>query len=56
MYLKKIVTTLIINKKMKRTIVLQYVYFDITYAEYLHVGNQYYKNPWSFKCFKIIVF
>jgi hypothetical protein len=42
--------------KMKTTIVLHDVYCDVIYPEYLHVRNQYYKNPMSFKCFKIIVF
>jgi hypothetical protein len=42
--------------KMKTTIVLHDVYCDVTYPEYLHVRNRYYKNPTSFKCFKIIVF
>jgi hypothetical protein len=42
--------------KMKTTIVLHDVYCDVMYPEYLHVRNQYYKNPTSFKCFKIIVF
>ena len=42
--------------KMKTTIVLHDVYYDVTYPEYLHVRNRYYKNPTSFKCFKIIVF
>ena len=42
--------------KMKTTIVLHDVYCDVTYPEYLHVRNQYYKNPTSFKCLKIIVF
>ena len=41
---------------MKTTIVLSDVYCDVTYPEYLHVRNRYYKNPTSFKCFKIIVF
>ena len=38
------------------TIVLHDVYCDVTYPEYLHVRNRYYKNPTSFKCFKIIIF
>jgi hypothetical protein len=42
--------------KMKTTIVLHDVYCDVTYPEYLHVRNRYYKNSTSFKCFKIIVF
>ena len=42
--------------EMKTTIVLHGVYCDVTYPEYLHVRNRYYKNPKSFKCFKIIVF
>ena len=32
------------------------VYCDVTYPEYLHVHNRYYKNLTSLKCFKIIVF
>ena len=35
--------------KMKTSIVLHDVYCDVTYAEYLHVRNRYYKNPTSFK-------
>jgi hypothetical protein len=31
--------------KMKTTIVLHDVYCDVTYPEYLHVRNRYYKNP-----------
>jgi hypothetical protein len=55
MYLRKIVTTLIILKlKMKTTIVIHDVYCDVPYPEYLHVCNRYYKNPTSFKGFKII--
>ena len=42
--------------KMKTTIVLHDVYWDVAYPEYLHVRNWYYKNPTFFKCFKIIVF
>ena len=41
--------------KMKTTIVLHIVhdvYCDVTYPEYLHVRNRYYKNPTSFKCLK----
>jgi len=34
--------------KMKTTIVLHDVYSDVTYPEYLHVRNRYYKNPTSF--------
>jgi hypothetical protein len=41
---------------MKTKIVLYDVYCDVTYPEYLLVRNRYYKNPTSFKCFKIIVF
>jgi hypothetical protein len=41
---------------MKTKIVLHDVYCDVTYPEYLLVRNRYYKNPTSFKCFKIIVF
>jgi hypothetical protein len=51
MYLKKIGTTLIIKWKWKR----RWYYMTFTYPEYLHVSNRYYKNPTSFKCFKIIV-
>jgi len=36
--------------KMKTTIVLHDVYYDVTYPEYLHVRNRYYNNPTSFKC------
>ena len=42
--------------KMKTMIVLYDVYCVVTYPEYSHVRNRYYKNPTSFKCFKIIVF
>jgi hypothetical protein len=42
--------------KMKTTIVLHDVYCDVTYPEYLHVRNRYYKNHTSFiKCFNINV-
>ena len=41
---------------MKTTIVLHDLYCDVTYQEYVHLRNLYYKNPTSFKCFKIIVF
>jgi hypothetical protein len=41
--------------KMEATFSLHDVYCDVTYPEYLHVRNQFYKNPTSFKCFKIIV-
>ena len=34
--------------KMKTTIVLHDVYCDVTYPEYLHVCNLYYKNLTSF--------
>jgi hypothetical protein len=42
--------------KMKTMIVVHDVYCDVTYPEYLYVRNRYYKNPTSFKYFKIIVF
>jgi hypothetical protein len=35
--------------KMKTTIVLHDVYCVVTYPEYLHVRNRYYKNHTSFK-------
>ena len=43
---------------MKTKIVLHdvYPYCDVTYPVYLLVRNRYYKNPTSFKCFKIMVF
>ena len=41
--------------KMKTTIVLHDIYCDVAYPEYLYVRNRYYKNPTSFKCFKINV-
>ena len=34
--------------KMKTTIVLNDVYGYVSYPEYLHVRNRYYKNPTSF--------
>ena len=33
---------------MKTTIVLRNVYCDVTYPDYLHVCNRYYKNPTTF--------
>ena len=60
MYFRKIVTTLIIKNKWKWKRGLHYiiydVYCDVTYPEYLHVRNRYYKNLRSLKYFKIIVF
>jgi len=45
MYLRKIVTTLIIKNKWKWKRRLYYiihdVYCDVTYPEYLHVRNRY---------------
>ena len=38
--------------KMKTTIVLHVVYCDVTYPEYLHVPNRYYKNLRALSVFR----